>query len=84
MTEFRYSNIDREMEVYGYDSMVKSHCRMCHGGCGVLVYIKDGKVAKIAGDPDCPINHGTVRSRPFSAPRKSHLQLGHLTALRLP
>ncbi len=32
----------------------------CHGGCGVLVYVKDGKVKKIAGDPDCPINHGTL------------------------
>jgi len=60
MTEFRHSNVEREMEVYGYDSMVKSHCRMCHGGCGVLVYMKDGNVAKIAGDPDCPINHGTL------------------------
>jgi anaerobic selenocysteine-containing dehydrogenase len=51
------------MEVYGYDSVVKSHCRMCHGGCGVLVYVKDGKVAKIAGDPDCPVNHGTLCSK---------------------
>ena len=63
MAEFIYSNVEREMEVYGYDSMVKSHCRMCHGGCGVLVYVKDGKVAKIAGDPDCPINHGTLCSK---------------------
>lgn len=45
MSEFQYSNIEREMEVYGYDSFVKSHCRMCHGGCGVIIYIKDGKVA---------------------------------------
>ncbi|MBM4340135.1 MAG: molybdopterin oxidoreductase [Deltaproteobacteria bacterium] len=60
MPEFRYSNIEREMEVYGYDSFVKSHCRMCHGGCGVIVYVKGGKVAKIAGDPDCPIAHGTL------------------------
>jgi len=60
MSEFRYSNIEREMEVYGYDSFVKSHCRMCHGGCGVIVYVKNGKVAKIAGDPDCPIAHGNT------------------------
>ena len=60
MTEFKYSNSAREMEVYGYDSVVKSHCRSCHGGCGVLVYVKDGKIKKIAGDPDCPINHGTL------------------------
>lgn len=60
MSEFVYSNVDREMEVYGYDSVVKSYCRMCHGGCGVLVYTKDGKVSKIAGDPDSPLNHGTL------------------------
>ncbi|MEA2040013.1 MAG: molybdopterin-dependent oxidoreductase [Thermodesulfobacteriota bacterium] len=63
MDKFVYSNVKREMEVYGYDSVVKSHCRMCHGGCGVLVYVKDGKIAKIAGDPDCPINHGTLCSK---------------------
>ncbi|MBW2044927.1 MAG: hypothetical protein JRI96_08595 [Deltaproteobacteria bacterium] len=63
MHKFSYSNVKREMEVYGYDSVVKSHCRMCHGGCGVYVYVKDGKAVKIAGDPDCPINHGTVCSK---------------------
>lgn len=63
MDKFVFSNIEREMETYGYDAVVKSHCRMCHGGCGVLVYTKDSKVAKIAGDPDCPINHGTLCSK---------------------
>ena len=63
MKGFSYSNVDREMSVYGYDAMVKSHCRMCHGGCGVFVYVKDGRIAKIAGDPDCPINHGTLCSK---------------------
>ncbi|MCP4686457.1 MAG: molybdopterin-dependent oxidoreductase [Desulfobacterales bacterium] len=60
MTGFSVSNVEREMEVYGYDRVVKSHCRMCHGGCGVLVYVKDEKAVRIAGDPDCPINHGTL------------------------
>ncbi len=63
MVEFVYSNAQREMQVHGYDRVVKSHCRMCHGGCGVLVYTKGGKVAKIAGDPDCPIAHGTLCSK---------------------
>lgn len=26
----------------------------CHGGCGVLAYIKDGKLVKVEGDPDHP------------------------------
>jgi len=63
MTEFSYSNAEKEMATYGYDGVVKSHCRMCHGGCGVLVYTKKGRVAKIAGDPECPINHGTLCSK---------------------
>ena len=67
MKEFRYSNVEREMEAYGFDSVVKSHCRGCHGGCGVYVYVKDGKVAKIQGDPDCPINHGTLCSKGLAA-----------------
>ena len=63
MAQRHSANIEREMQVYGYDGIVKSHCRMCHGGCGVIVYLKGGKVAKIAGDPECPINHGTLCSK---------------------
>jgi len=63
MEEFAYSNREREMEVYGFDEAVKSYCRMCHGGCGVIVYLKEGRVEKIAGDPECPINHGTLCSK---------------------
>ncbi len=63
MPRFEYANIQKEIEAYGYDSVTRSFCRMCHGGCGVLVYVKDGRVAKIAGDPECPINHGTLCSK---------------------
>ncbi|MDF1593566.1 MAG: molybdopterin-dependent oxidoreductase [Desulfobacterales bacterium] len=67
MPRFMYSNIEKEMEVYGYDTVVKSHCRMCHGGCGVIVYLRNGKIEKIGGDPDCPINHGTLCSKGIGA-----------------
>ena len=67
MNQFNHSNVAREMAAYGYDSVIKSHCRLCHGGCGVLIYLKDGKVARIAGDPDCPINHGTLCSKGLAA-----------------
>ena len=63
MASFTTSNVEREIQVYGYDGVTKSHCRMCHGGCGVLVYTKNGRIEKIAGDPDCPINHGTLCSK---------------------
>lgn len=35
----------------------------CHGGCGVLAHIKDGKLVKIEGDPDHPMNHGRLCAR---------------------
>ncbi len=60
MVEFVYSNQEKEVDTYGYDEVIKSHCRMCHGGCGVLIYKKEGKVEKIGGDPECPIAHGTL------------------------
>lgn len=72
MSGFIYSNVEKEMETYGYDSVVKSHCRMCHGGCGVLVYTKEGKVAKISGDPDCPINHGTLCSKAMASAKLAY------------
>lgn len=45
---------DEEEKVY------RSACRMCHGGCGVLVHVKDGKVTKIKGDPESPLNKGKI------------------------
>ncbi len=42
------------------EKIVKSACRMCHGVCGVLVHIKDGKVVKVTGDPDCPTSFGYI------------------------
>ena len=35
----------------------------CHGGCGVEVYIKDGRVIKVEGDPDHPFLQGRTCPR---------------------
>ncbi len=72
MTIFTPNNVNKEMAVYGYDRMVKSHCRMCHGGCGVLIYLKNGKVVKISGDPDCPINHGSLCSKGLASAQMAY------------
>lgn len=42
------------------DTVFKSACRMCHGGCGVLVHVKSGKVVKIEGNPDSPASQGKI------------------------
>mgnify|MGYP000190005339 CR=1 FL=1 len=41
--------------------IVKTFCaRMDHGGCGLLVHMEEGRIKKIEGDPDCPLNRGTI------------------------
>ncbi|NLG09915.1 MAG: molybdopterin-dependent oxidoreductase [Coriobacteriaceae bacterium] len=41
----------------------KSCCYFCHQNCGVLAYVKDGKVLKIEGDPSHPTNQGGLCTR---------------------
>jgi formate dehydrogenase major subunit len=38
-------------------------CPFCAVGCGILVYTKDGKIINTEGDPDHPINEGTLCSK---------------------
>jgi anaerobic selenocysteine-containing dehydrogenase len=35
----------------------------CHGTCGVLAHVRNGKLVKIEGDPDHPWNRGRVCAR---------------------
>jgi len=38
-------------------------CPFCSVGCGIIVHTKDGKVVNTEGDPDHPINEGTLCSK---------------------
>jgi anaerobic selenocysteine-containing dehydrogenase len=40
--------------------VLKSVCRSCHGGCGVLLHVRDGELVKVEGDRDSPLNHGRL------------------------
>jgi formate dehydrogenase major subunit len=40
--------------------VVHSVCPYCAVGCSLNVYVKDGKVLDIEGDPNSPINRGTL------------------------
>jgi len=42
------------------DRVVKSVCPYCAVGCGQNVYVRDGKVTNIEGDPDSPISAGCL------------------------
>ena len=51
------------------EQVIKSNCRGCHGGCGVLVHVKDGRIIKIEGNPDFPANRGTMCSIGLAFPQ---------------
>lgn len=42
------------------DRVVKSVCPYCAVGCGQNVYVEDGKVTHIEGDPDSPVSRGRL------------------------
>ena len=42
------------------DHVVESVCPYCAVGCGQLVYVKDGEVTHIEGDPASPISRGRL------------------------
>ena len=42
------------------DKVVRSVCPYCAVGCGQNVFVKDGRVIQIEGDPDSPISRGRL------------------------
>lgn len=45
------------MERY-QEKVYRTVCQECYMGDGVLVYVKDGKVSKVTGDPESPVTEG--------------------------
>lgn len=46
-------------------TMVKTVCRYCGVGCGVLAAVKDGKVVGVKGDPENTVNKGLLCVKAF-------------------
>jgi len=42
------------------DSMARSVCPYCAVGCGQRIFVKDGRIVQIEGDPDSPISRGRL------------------------
>ena len=40
--------------------MVRSVCPYCAVGCGQRVYVRDGDITQIEGDPDSPVSRGRL------------------------
>ena len=54
------------------DEVAKSVCPYCAVGCGQNVYVTDGEVTQIEGDPDSPISRG--RLCPKGAASRNYVQ----------
>ena len=52
--------LNETRKVPSEERVIRSMCRMCHGVCGVLVHVRNGRVVKIEGDPHSPTNRGTL------------------------
>ena len=50
----------RQPRVRTADRVVRSVCPYCAVGCGQQVYVKDGRVTQIEGDPDSPVSRGRL------------------------
>lgn len=46
-----------------YAKEVHTICTFCGVGCGIICHVRDGKIINAEGDPDHPINEGTLCSK---------------------
>jgi anaerobic selenocysteine-containing dehydrogenase len=61
--------------------IVKTFCaRMDHGGCGLLIHVEAGKIVRVEGDPDSPLNQGTMCAKGIAQVER----LNHPDRLRYP
>ncbi|HEY6538002.1 MAG TPA: formate dehydrogenase [Candidatus Dormibacteraeota bacterium] len=54
------ASAELQPRVAGADKVVKSVCPYCGVGCAQNVFVKDGKVIQIEGDPDSPVSRGRL------------------------
>src|ERR1700736_3485621 len=53
-------SVEKKPRTRDADTVVASVCPYCAVGCGQLVYVKDKRGIDIEGNPDSPINEGTL------------------------
>ena len=60
---------------------VKTHCaRMDHGGCSLIIGVKDNKIVSVKGDPDGFLNKGYICPKGIASPDR----LTHPDRLKYP
>jgi anaerobic selenocysteine-containing dehydrogenase len=54
------------------EKIIKSTCGMCFAACGVRIHIAGGKVVKVKGDPDSPVNGGVLCPKGLTSPEVAY------------
>ena len=52
-----------EDQIPGTPTWYSTTCRECPAGCGLHAKVREGRVIKLEGNPDSPINHGRLCAR---------------------
>jgi len=60
---FRKASASYESTKLDYAREVPTVCTFCGVGCGVICQVKDGVIVGTEGDPDHPVNEGTLCSK---------------------
>ena len=55
--------VQPEDEVPGTATMFATTCRECAAGCGVHAKVREGRVIKLEGNPESPVNRGRLCAR---------------------
>jgi anaerobic selenocysteine-containing dehydrogenase len=49
------------------DNRIRTTCGICQIGCGAIAYVSEGRVTKIEGDPDHPLNRGRLCPKGYAS-----------------
>src|SRR2546422_10178770 len=55
--------IPPEDQIPGTPTYYATTCRECPAGCGLHAKVREGRVVKLEGNPESPINHGRLCAR---------------------
>ncbi len=62
-TGFRKAHASYEATRVDYAKEIPSVCTFCGVGCGVICHVRDEVIVSVEGDPDHPVNEGTLCSK---------------------
>ena len=64
------------------EQIYQSVCRICHGGCGALLTVREGKLVKVVPDPHSPFNQGRMCVKGPATPEMMYHPSRLLTPLK--